>query len=89
VTSPYVFTKWVLRKAPKANDLEGYLQYLADEKPELFASLLGTLLPLQVRAKNESDGPVHRLNLNMSLPEMIDNFERRMKSIQVKELAPQ
>jgi hypothetical protein len=61
----------------KAHDLEGYLLYLADEKPELFVPLLGKLLPLQVRAKNEGDGPVN-LNLDMSLSEMIDNFERRI-----------
>src|SRR5258706_5156056 len=78
-------------KHSKAHDLEGYLLYLADEKPELFVPLLGKLLPLQVRAKNESVGSVNlKLNPNMSLSEMIDNFERRIKSIHipVNELAP-
>src|SRR5258706_4722677 len=78
-------------KHSKAHDLEGYLLYLADEKPELFVPLLGKLLPLQVRAKNEGDGPVNlKLNPNMSLSEMIDNFERRIKSIvfQPGQLAP-
>jgi hypothetical protein len=42
----------------KAAILEGYLVYLADEKPELFVPLLGKLLPLQVRAKNEGEVPV-------------------------------
>ena len=77
-------------KHSKAHDLEGYLLYLADEKPELFVPLLGRLLPLQVRAKNEDVGPVNLINPNMSLSEMINNFERRIKSIHnpVKELAP-
>ncbi len=65
-------------KHSKAHDLEGYLLYLADEKPELFVPLLGKL---SVNLK---------LNPNMSLSEMIDNFERRIKSIHipVNELAP-
>jgi hypothetical protein len=53
--------------------------------------LLGKLLPLQVRAKNEDGGPVNlELNPNMSLSEMIDNFERQIKSVCIpfKELAP-
>jgi hypothetical protein len=77
-------------KHSKAGDLEGYLLYLADEKPELFVPLLGKLLPLQLRAKNEDRGPVNlELSPNMSLPEMIDNFERRIKSVRgpYKELA--
>jgi hypothetical protein len=84
-------------KHSKAHDLEGYLLYLADDKPELFVPLLAKLLPLQVRAKNEDVGPVNlnlnlnpNLNPNMSLSEMINNFERRIKSIHnpLKELAP-
>ena len=55
--------------------------------------MLGKLLPLQVKAKNEDVGPVNlnlNLNPNMSLSEMINNFERRIKSIHnpLKELAP-
>src|SRR5690348_2784437 len=68
-------------KHSKGGDLEGYLRYLADEKPELFVPLLGRLLPLQVRAKEEIVGPVNRINLSMSLSEMVENFERRIKSI--------
>jgi hypothetical protein len=77
-------------KHSKAHDLEGYLLYLADEKPELFVPLLGRLLPLQVRAKNEDVGPVNLINPNMSLSEMVNNFERRIKSIvfQPGQLAP-
>ena len=76
-------------KHSKAHDLEGYLLYLADEKPELFVPLLGKLLPLQVRAKNEGGGPINLINPNMSVSEMIDNFERRIKSCNpLKELAP-
>src|SRR5215210_3596249 len=56
-------------KHSKAHDLEGYLLYLADEKPELFVPLLGKLLPLQVRAKNEDRAPVNMLDANMPLSE--------------------
>ena len=38
-------------KHSKAHDLEGYLLYLADEKPELFVPMLGKLLPLQVQGE--------------------------------------
>ena len=76
-------------KHSKAHDLEGYLLYLADEKPELFVPMLGKLLPLQVRAKNEGDGPVNlnlKLNPNMSLSEMISNFEQRVKAAYMPQL---
>jgi hypothetical protein len=67
-------------KHSKTGDLEGYLRHLADDEPELFVPLLAKLLPLQLNAKNEPAEPV-RLNPSMSLPEMIENFERRIKSI--------
>ena len=71
-------------KHSKGDGLVGYLRFLANEKPEVFAQLLGKLLPLQVKAKNEGVGPSPiNLNPSMSLPEMIDSFERRIKSIQI------
>jgi hypothetical protein len=73
-------------KHSKAHDLEGYLLYLADEKPELFVPLLAKLLPLQVRAKNEGDGPVNLINPNMSVSEMISNFEQRVKAAYMPQL---
>jgi hypothetical protein len=51
-----------LSKHSETHDLVGYIQYLADNRPELFVSLLGKLLPLQVRAKNEGNGPVNLIN---------------------------
>ncbi|MCK1450444.1 hypothetical protein IVB36_05865 [Bradyrhizobium sp. 35] len=33
----------------KTKDLVGYLKYLADKRPEVFASLLGRLLPLEAK----------------------------------------
>ncbi|MCJ9728983.1 hypothetical protein [Bradyrhizobium sp. PRIMUS42] len=33
----------------KTKDLVGYVKYLADSKPEIFASLLGRLIPLQAK----------------------------------------
>ena len=70
-------------KHSKTGDLEGYLRHLADDKPELFVPLLAKLLPLQVRAKNESVGLVPRLNPNMSLSEMVDNLDRKLKLIKI------
>jgi hypothetical protein len=40
-------------KHSKTGDLVGYLLFLADDHPELFAPFLGRLLPLQVNAKTE------------------------------------
>src|SRR5262245_37301420 len=76
-------------KHSKAGGLVAYLTYLADEKPELFAPMLAKLLPLQVNAKTEPDRPVP-INPSMSLPEMIRNFERRIKSAYIPtiEMAP-
>jgi hypothetical protein len=73
-------------KHSKAGGLVGYLKYLADEKPEVFAPMLGRLLPLQARVKNEGVSPV-KLHLDMSLPEMINNFENRIKLAQVPDPA--
>ena len=53
-----------LSKHSETRDLVGYLQYLADNRPELFVPLLGKLLPLQVRAKNEGGGPVAIRSMN-------------------------
>jgi hypothetical protein len=57
----------------KSGDLVGYLVYLADNRPELFVPLLGRLLPLQVKAKNEVGGSI-KLNPNMSLSEMVNKL---------------
>ena len=75
-------------KHSRTGDLEGYLRHLADDKPELFVPLLAKLLPLQVRAKNES-GSFVELNTNMSLSEMVDNLDRKMKSIQIPPMIEQ
>ncbi|MCK1305261.1 MULTISPECIES: hypothetical protein [unclassified Bradyrhizobium] len=40
-------------KHSKTKDLVGYVKYLADSKPEIFASLLGRLLPLQGKVQFE------------------------------------
>jgi hypothetical protein len=40
-------------KHSKTGDLVGYLLFLADDHPELFAPFLGRLLPLQINAKTE------------------------------------
>ena len=41
--------------------------------------LLGRLLPLQVKAKNEG-APVNLITPNMSVSEMVSTFEQRVKS---------
>jgi len=72
-------------KHSKAHDLEGYLLYLADDKPELFVPLLAKLLPLQVRAKAE-EVPINRINPNMSVSEMVSTFEQQVKAAYMPQL---
>ncbi len=71
----------------ETKDLVGYVKYLADKKPEIFASLLCRLLPLQVRAK-AGEIPVNRININMPVQEMVNKFEQRIKSAYMPALAP-
>lgn len=61
----------------KTKDLVGYVKYLADSKPEIFASLLGRLIPLQ--AKVNVDGNLeHTIKAkpehNMSPQELADYY---------------
>ncbi|MBR0797965.1 hypothetical protein JQ615_21480 [Bradyrhizobium jicamae] len=63
----------------KTKDLVGYVKYLADKRPEVFASLLGRLLPLQSRVQCEGTiqhtikaKPVH----NMSEHELADYYNK-------------
>jgi hypothetical protein len=70
-----------LSKHSKTDDLVGYTTFLADNKPEVFASLLGRLIPVQANVKH-SGGVQGNTNItvNMPLGEMINNFERRIKA---------
>jgi hypothetical protein len=60
--------------------LEGYALYLADNKPEVFASLLGRLIPVQANVKHVGSVGATNITINMPLGEMINNFERRIKA---------
>lgn len=66
----------------KDRSLESYCTFLADEHPTTFAGLLGRLIPVQLKAKGDVRVDLERikLNMNMSLPEMIANFEAKIKS---------
>lgn len=63
----------------KTHDLVGYVKYLADNRPELFASLLGRLLPLQ--GKVQFEGTVEhtikaKAETNMSPQELADYYNK-------------
>ncbi|MBR1211331.1 hypothetical protein [Bradyrhizobium sp. JYMT SZCCT0180] len=69
-----------LSKHSKTDDLEGYMVYLADNKQEVFATLLGKLIPVQ--AKIHATGPsAVNLNLSLKMPlaDMVSTFEQRIK----------
>lgn len=68
-----------LSKHSKDNTLTSYLTFLADEHPAQFSAILCKLIPVQVRA-NISDGPPQRLDTSMSLSQMINSFEQKIKS---------
>ena len=60
--------------------LKGYCLHLANERPELFVSMLARLIPVQ--AKIDSDvrvdfDKIKRLTAEMPLDEMVRNFEAR------------
>ena len=63
----------------KDRSLESYCTYLADEHPSVFAGLLGKLIPVQARVKAEFVRP-QKLSTDMTLAEMISNFELKIKS---------
>ena len=64
----------------KTHDLVGYAKFLADKKPEVFASLLGRLIPVQANVKHTGGVGATHVTVNMPLGEMINNFERMIRS---------
>jgi len=69
-----------MSKHSSSKTLEGYALYLADNKPEVFASLLGRLIPVQANVKHVGSVGATNITINMPLGEMINNFERRIKA---------
>ena len=69
-----------MSKHSASKTLEGYALYLADNKPEVFASLLGRLIPVQANVKHVGSVGASNITINMPLGEMINNFERRIKA---------
>jgi hypothetical protein len=63
----------------KTKDFVGYLKFLADKRPEVFASLLGRLLPLQGKVQFESSVE-HTIKAkaehNMSPQELVDYYNK-------------
>ena len=64
----------------RGKSLEAYCTYLADEHPVAFAGLLGKLIPVQAKVKTDGNVRFEKLNMSMSLAEMISNFEMKIKS---------
>jgi len=69
-----------MSKHSASKTLEGYALYLADNKPEVLASLLGRLIPVQANVKHVGSVGTTNITINMPLGEMINNFERRIKA---------
>lgn len=59
--------------------LEGYCTYLANEHPTTFATMLTRLIPVQAKIKSDGEIP-QRLSINMSLSDMVNAFELKIKS---------
>lgn len=73
----------MLRRARKGieahQDLVGYVTYLADKRPEVFANLLGRLLPLQGTMQFEGaveDTIKAKPEHNMSPQELADYYSK-------------
>jgi hypothetical protein len=64
----------------KDKSLESYCTYLADEKQELFVHMLARLIPEQAKIKPEMNLHVQRLDINMSLSDMVSVFEQKINS---------
>ncbi|MGY3690710.1 hypothetical protein ACVIGA_000790 [Bradyrhizobium sp. USDA 3240] len=63
----------------KTKDLVGYVKYLADKRPEVFASLLGRLIPLQamVAVKGNLEHTIKaKAEHNMSPLELADYYNK-------------
>lgn len=64
---------------PGKQSLAGYCLWLANERPELYVSMLARLIPVQ--AKIETTGPpLPPLSMNMPIDEMISNFAEKIKN---------
>jgi hypothetical protein len=55
---------------------------LADEHPTVFAGLLGRLIPIQAKVKTDDNirARLEKLDMSMTLSEMIQSFEQKIKS---------
>jgi hypothetical protein len=61
----------------KDGTLVSYVTWIANEHPALFCSMIGRMVPME--AKIQTNGPPPRpLDMTMSLPEMISEFERKL-----------
>ncbi|WP_369722918.1 hypothetical protein AB8Z38_02320 [Bradyrhizobium sp. LLZ17] len=75
-----IITAAELSKHSKKKGLVGYVTYLADDKPGLFASLLSRLIPLQARVNVEGNVE-HTIikakpETNMSPQELADYYSK-------------
>lgn len=59
--------------------LAGYCLWLANEKPELYVSMLARLIPQQLKAEI-NNAPPQRLDPSMPLDALISAFEMKIKS---------
>lgn len=65
----------------KDKSLVSYCVWLANERPDLYVSMLGRLVPVQAKVKHEGVHPSDlRLTTDMPLETLISNFEAKLKS---------
>ena len=65
----------------KDKSLVSYCVWLANERPDLYVSMLGRLVPVQAKVKHEGGHPSDlRLTTDMPLETLISNFEAKLKS---------
>lgn len=67
-----------LSKHSKTHDLVGYMVFLANDKPETYASLLGRMLPLQAKVQVDADINVIKAKpeTEMTPEEMIEYYAK-------------
>ena len=63
----------------KDGSLLSYLIHVADEYPALYIGLLGRLVPVEAKLKTDFERP-QRLTSDMSLNEMVTQFELKIKN---------
>ena len=74
-----IITAASLSKHSKTDDLLGYMVYLADDKQELYVTLLGRLIPLQHTGKMEVEHVIKAKPETQMTPQELSDYYAKLR----------